>query len=172
MTAPPLITVINPLRIIYPEVDAGSPKTPALLKPLNERAPTTMTSITRNYLLPAILLNPVLLLHTVNTIVARIPTTLASSATPPEAMPFYGPTATSPYFDMHANDNMCWSYTIFMVGVQLVAFGKVSGNREAGRQLKAELLKEDESKRGVSKAGEVTQEDTAEEDEEEEEAMA
>jgi hypothetical protein len=38
--------------------------------------------------------------------------------------------------------------------------------------LKAELLKEDESKRGVSKAGEVTQEDTAEEDEEEEEAMA
>jgi hypothetical protein len=78
-------------------------------------------------------------------------------------MPFYGPTATQPYFDMHANDNICWSYTIFMVGVQLVAFGNVSGNREAGRQLKADLLKEEESKRRALETAEETQEETEEE---------
>lgn len=119
-----------------------------------------MASLTRTYLLPAILLNPVLILHTFNTIASRMPTTLAAVSVPQQPMPFYGPTATSPYFDVHANDNLCWSYTVFMVGVQLVAFGKVSGNREAGRELKAQLKMEEDERRAMQ-----TEDETEEEEE-------
>lgn len=159
MPAPSLITISNPLRFIYPGVASHNPP---ILKPLQDRKPSVMTSITKTYLLPAILLNPVLLLHTFNTIASRMPMTMASSSMPRQPLPTFGPAATSPFIDVHANDNLCWSYTVVMVGVQLVAFGQVSGNREAGRRRKAELKQEEDERKALE-----TEADTDEETDEE-----
>ncbi|KAI9850716.1 MAG: hypothetical protein M1838_005207 [Thelocarpon superellum] len=111
-----------------------------------------MATLTNTYLLPAILLNPVLLLHTLNTIVSRLPSAFPSIAMDVSPLPRYGPHATLPYLDVHANDNLCWSYTAFMVGVQLLAFGRVSGMRR-----QAEAVTTEENKRAGLPHGEATQ---------------
>ncbi|KAI9668952.1 MAG: hypothetical protein M1817_005175 [Caeruleum heppii] len=120
-----------------------------------------MSSITSTYLLPAVFLNPVLLLHTFNTILSRLlPVTTTSSLLPgdtlPPSLPTWGPHPTAPHFDVHAHDNLCWSYTVFMVGVQLVAFGRVSGAREAGRERRRkEKLRKEEWQREQEQEQEV-----------------
>lgn len=38
---------------------------------------------------------------------------------------------SKPCFDVHANDSLCWGYTMVMVVVQVLAFGKVSAARSA-----------------------------------------
>lgn len=103
------------------------------------------TNLTTTYLLPAILLNPVLFLHSLNTILSRIlPPVLAAAATttpPAQQLPFchLGPSPTSPHLDMHVSDNLCWSYTVFMVFAQLLAFGRVSQRRQTVRDRKDAL---------------------------------
>lgn len=93
------------------------------------------TSLTTTYLLPAILLNPVLFLHSLNTILARLlPPVLAATAVEPQSYSKLGPPATSPHLDMHVNDNLCWSYTVVMVFAQLLAFGRVSQRRQTIRE--------------------------------------
>ena len=96
---------------------------------------TMYNSITSSYLLPAIFLNPVLFLHSLNTILSRIlpPIHVLGAAQQP---PFstLGPSAFSPHIDVHSSDRFCWSYTIVMVCAQLVAFGRISQCREEGRR--------------------------------------
>ncbi|KAI9879844.1 MAG: hypothetical protein M1830_006867 [Pleopsidium flavum] len=95
------------------------------------------TNLTTTYLLPAILLNPVLFLHSINTILSRLlPPVLAATTPQPPPHSRLGPSATSPHLDMHVSDNLCWSYTVFMVLAQLVAFGQVSQKRQTVRDRK------------------------------------
>ena len=92
-------------------------------------------SLGTNYVVPAVLLNPVLLLHSVNTILSRIlPAVSVDAATQPTPYSRLGPSAQHPHIDMHANDNLCWSYTMVMVCAQLVAFGRVNRKREEMRE--------------------------------------
>ena len=93
--------------------------------------------IKRSYLLPAIVLNPVLFLHSVNTILSRIlPPIVVSAAIQPPPFSGLGPSATHPHLDIHSSESFCWSYTIVMVCAQLVAFGRVSQFREEHRERK------------------------------------
>jgi len=93
------------------------------------------TSLSTSYILPAIFLNPVLFLHSVNAILARIlpPIIIDAAVQPP---PYYsrGPSAEHPHINVHASERLCWSYTVFMVCAQLVAFRRVSMHREARRE--------------------------------------
>jgi hypothetical protein len=92
-----------------------------------------------SYLVPAILLNPILFLHSVNTLLAQIfPTPLSTSS---GAEPF-SLDALSHWqehkIDIHARDNLCWSYTMVMVFAQCWAFCKVSFAREK-RDMRMEI---------------------------------
>jgi hypothetical protein len=90
-----------------------------------------MPSLSSTYLIPAIILNPALILHLINTFHSHMmppPTTISYSAHP--IIEGFGPLpGSTPYMDMHADDTLCWRYTILMVFVQLLAFGRVSDNR-------------------------------------------
>ena len=90
-----------------------------------------MPSLSSTYLIPAIILNPALILHLINTFHSHMmppPTTISYSAHP--IIEGLGPLpGSTPYMDMHADDTLCWRYTILMVFVQLLAFGRVSDNR-------------------------------------------
>ena len=88
-----------------------------------------------NYVLPAVLLNPILFLHSLNAILSRLlPPITVDAATQP--VPYYplGPSAEHPHIDMHAHDNLCWSYTCVMVCAQLVVFGRVNRMRNKRRE--------------------------------------
>lgn len=45
-----------------------------------------------------------------------------------------------PYLDMHADDQLCWGYTVVMVLVQVFAFGRVNDNRVRRKSAKAAKL--------------------------------
>lgn len=94
------------------------------------------SSISRNYVLPALILNPILFLHSLNTILSRIlpPVVVQGALVQPLPYSSKGPSAEHPHMDVHASDRLCWSYTIFMVGMQLVAFGRVSMSRTQRRE--------------------------------------
>jgi hypothetical protein len=101
------------------------------------------TALTTTYLVPAILFNPAVILHVFNTFMSRVnPGELAVSVSPREWLEKLGPAdPKSPYLDMNSSEPLCWSYTIVMVLVQILAFGKVSGNRiqkKAARAAKKE----------------------------------
>jgi len=84
-----------------------------------------------SYLVPAILLNPILFLHSINTLLAQLsPTTLNPSNA---ALPFTIDSLKNwpeHKVDMHSNDNLCWSYTMVLVCAQCWVFGKVLSARE------------------------------------------
>ncbi|MCJ1431479.1 hypothetical protein MMC27_000832 [Xylographa pallens] len=115
-------------------------------------------ALTTTYLIPAILLNPVLFLHSLNTILSRIlPPIVAAVPIQPSPYSTLGPSANYPHIDMHASDNLCWSYTAVMVCAQLVAFGSVSQAREDGRERKEKNKREREERRkahNISNLGE------------------
>ncbi|KAL8693362.1 MAG: hypothetical protein Q9218_001799 [Villophora microphyllina] len=94
-------------------------------------------SLSTSYLLPAIFLNPVLFLHGFNTILSRIipPVVVAGAVSPPPYSTF-GPSANHPHLDVHASDNLCWSYTLVMICAQLMAFGRIHRLREEGKERK------------------------------------
>ncbi|KAH8596239.1 hypothetical protein B0O99DRAFT_651850 [Bisporella sp. PMI_857] len=88
-------------------------------------------SISSSYLLPAILVNPAFILHLINTFVSYwAPPPPIPSASPYPNFEKWGPLPGSTlYLDMHADDRLCWSYTVIMVIVQFLAFGRVQDNR-------------------------------------------
>lgn len=91
-------------------------------------------SISTSYIVPAILLNPVLFLISINTILSRIlPPIWVDAAVQPPPHTMLGPSPEHPHLDIHESDCLCWSYTILIVCAQLVAFGRVSGRREEGK---------------------------------------
>ena len=92
-------------------------------------------ALSTNYVVPGLLLNPVLLLWSINTILSRLlPPLLVNAAIQPP--PYYplGPSAEHPHIDIHASESFCWSYTVIIVCANLVAFGRVSGRREEGKK--------------------------------------
>lgn len=99
------------------------------------------TSITTSYLLPAIVFNPILILHGFNTFVSHvIPSAInsSSSTSPHEWLKALGPTSPAePYFNVHTNDQLCWSYTALLVFLQLLLFGRVQDNRVRRKSAKA-----------------------------------
>jgi len=86
---------------------------------------------TSSYFLPAIFLNPVVILHSMNTYFSyRFPpiSTLSTSHHP--TMEKYGPLPGSmPFFDVHGSENLCWTYTLIMVFAQLFAYTNISSRR-------------------------------------------
>ena len=94
------------------------------------------SSLSRSYIIPALLFNPILFLHSLNTILSRIlpPILIPNVAVQPAPYTAKGPSAQHPHLDIHASDRLCWSYTIVMVGVQLVAFSRVQTRREERRE--------------------------------------
>ena len=92
-------------------------------------------SLTTSYLLPAIFLNPILFLHSVNTILSRVlPPVIAATAIQPAPYSNLGPSGLYPHLDIHSSEQLCWSYTAVIVCAQLLAFGKVSQSREERRE--------------------------------------
>ena len=96
-------------------------------------------TLSTNYVIPAVLLNPILFLHSLNALLSRLlpPITIDAPLQPPSYYPL-GPSAQHPHIDMHVNDNLCWSYTLVMVFAQLVAFGRISRAREEMRERDAQ----------------------------------
>ena len=93
------------------------------------------SSISTCYVLPAIFLNPVIFLHGVNTILSRIlPPVAAASPIQPPAYSTFGPAALHQHVDVQSSENLCWTYTILMICVQLLAYNNVSLRREEHRE--------------------------------------
>jgi hypothetical protein len=92
---------------------------------------TRMPTLSSSYLLPAILLNPAFILHLINTYASHVmPPPHTISHSPHPVMESLGPLpGSTPFLDMHADDRLCWRYTILMVVVQLLSFVRVSDNR-------------------------------------------
>lgn len=106
-------------------------------------------AISKSYIVPAIFLNPVLFLMSLNTILSRcLPPVIVDADKQPPPYSTLGPSAQHPHLNIHASEKLCWSYTFFIVCAQLAAFGRVSGCREAGK-VKARLKRE----RAQEKAG-------------------
>lgn len=100
---------------------------------------TEMPSLSSTYLVPAILLNPAFILHLINTFISHvIPPVPTVSVSPHPFMESLGPVpASKPYMDMHADDQLCWSYTAIMVFIQLLVFGRVQDNRVRRKSARA-----------------------------------
>lgn len=99
-------------------------------------------SVSKSYIIPAIFLNPVLFLMSLNTILSRLlPPIVVDTAEQPPPYSTFGPSAQHPHLNIHASENICWSYTILIVCAQLAAFGRVSECREAGKE-KARMKRE------------------------------
>lgn len=109
------------------------------------------SALSTTYILPAIFLNPVLFLHSLNTILSRIlPPIVVASTTQPQPYSQLGPSANHPHLNIHASANLCWSYTALMVCAQLVAFGTVSQSRAQGRKEHERKMKKKEAELAVT----------------------
>lgn len=98
--------------------------------------------LSTSYVVPGLLLNPILFLYGINTILSRILPPISIDAAIQPA-PYYsrGPSAEHPHLDIHASESLCWSYTAFNVCANLAAFGRVSEHRQA-RKERARLKRE------------------------------
>ncbi|KAL2070597.1 hypothetical protein VTL71DRAFT_13623 [Oculimacula yallundae] len=101
-----------------------------------------MPTLSTTYLIPAILLNPAFVLHLLNTFISHmIPPPPSVSHSPHPFMESIGPIRNAPpYLDMHADEQLCWGYTVVMVLVQVFAFGRVNDNRVLRKSAKAAKL--------------------------------
>jgi hypothetical protein len=99
----------------------------------------TMTPLSSTYLIPAVLFNPVVILHGFNTFYSHfISTTLPASTSNHQWLENLGPAALpGPYFDVHNNNQLCWGYTALMVLVQVLAYGKVNDTRVRKKSARA-----------------------------------
>ena len=92
-------------------------------------------AISRSYVVPAIVLNPVLFLMILNTILAHtLPPIVIDSATQPTQRSSFGFSVEHPHLDIHASENLCWGYTALIVFVQLAAYRRVGIRREEKRE--------------------------------------
>lgn len=66
-------------------------------------------------ILPSIFLNPVLFLHSLNTILTKL--------LPP--LNGYDGNSAQPHLDIHASESLCWGYTALIVWAQVAAFLRI-----------------------------------------------
>ena len=114
-------------------------------------------AISKSYIVPAIFLNPVLFLISLNTLLSRVlPPIIMDAAKQPPPYSTFGPSAQHPHLNIHASEKLCWSYTFLIVCAQLAAFGKISEGREEGKvdaRMKKERIKaEADARNEVGKA--------------------
>lgn len=107
--------------------------------------------LTTTYLLPAVMLNPSVIIHIINTFYSHfIPPTISVSNSPYPWFEKLGPVPGSTlFFDVHDHDRLLWVYTIVMAFLQVIVFEWVKENRarmELAR--KAKVRKEANSKYG------------------------
>lgn len=92
------------------------------------------TSFTSSYLVPAVFLNPIVILHAINTYASHyIPSAMRAfpSKSLYKGFEMLGPPGNqAPYLDMHQDNVLCLKYTALMVVVQVLAYAKVCDNRE------------------------------------------
>lgn len=92
------------------------------------------TSFTSSYLVPAVFLNPIVILHAINTYASHyIPSAMRTlpSDSLYKGFEMLGPPGNAqPYLDMHKDNALCWKCTALMVVVQVLAYAKVCDNRE------------------------------------------
>lgn len=114
---------------------------------------TTMhPAVSKSYIVPAIFLNPVLFLMSINTILSRcLPPIVIDAAKQPPPYFTFGPSAQHPHLNVHASEKLCWSYTFLIVCVQLAAFGRVSECREAGKVKARSKANRNQAKAGARK---------------------
>jgi len=115
-------------------------------------------SLSTSYIIPAIFLNPVLLLHGLNTIFLRTLPPIAVAG-PIQRSPYtmYGPAAVRQHVDVQSSENLCWGYTIIMIFAQLLAYGQISQRRVEGRESREQRdetakVAATQGPRGVSKS--------------------
>lgn len=65
-----------------------------------------------NLVLPTIFLNPVLFLHSINTVLTKLMPTMSG----------HEGNSAQPHLDVHASESLCWGYTAFIVWAQMAAF--------------------------------------------------
>jgi hypothetical protein len=82
-----------------------------------------------NLILPTIFLNPVLFLHSLNTILTKLLPTMNG----------HEGNSAQPHLDIHASESLCWGYTALIVWAQMAAFLRFDRLRE--EQEKARLRK-------------------------------
>lgn len=99
---------------------------------LDDDSPNDSTSprlrhslLSTTYIVPAIFLNPVLFLHSVNTVLTQI-------LPPLNDRPW---SHTAPHIDVHSSGGACWGFTMIMIIAQLVAFRKVGKARQDVKDL-------------------------------------
>ena len=92
-------------------------------------------SLSTSYIIPAIILNPVLFLHGLNTIFSRTLPPIAVVG-PIQRSPYtmYGPAAVRQHVDVQSSENLCWGYTVIMIVEQLLAYGQVNQRRVERRE--------------------------------------
>jgi hypothetical protein len=107
-----------------------------------------MTSLSSTYLIPAVLLNPVVILHGFNTFCSHfVSTALPSATSNHQWLENLGPvSAARPYFDVHNNDQLCWGYALLMVAVQILGYFKVNDTRVRKKSARATAKAEQERK--------------------------
>lgn len=93
----------------------------------------------KSYIVPAIFLNAVLFLISLNNILSCVlPPVIVDAAKQSPLFSTFGPSAQHPHLNIHASVKLCWSYTFLIVCAQLAVFGMVIECREAGK-LKARI---------------------------------
>jgi hypothetical protein len=98
------------------------------------------TSLTSTYLLPAVLLNPVVILHGFNTFMSHVTpaATVVVSTSQHQWLENLGPVSARGYYlDVHSNEQLCWGYTMLIVVVQILAYGTVSDERVRRKSARA-----------------------------------
>ena len=95
---------------------------------------TMHPAISKSYIVPAVFLNPVLFLLSLNITLSRVLPPVNVDAAEQSSPQFtFGPSAQHPHLNIHTSETLCWSYTFLIVCVQLAAFGKVSECREESK---------------------------------------
>jgi hypothetical protein len=84
-----------------------------------------------NLILPTIFLNPVLFLHSLNTILTKLLPTMNG----------HEGNSAQPHLDIHASESLCWGYTALIVWAQMAAF------------LRFDRLREEQEKKRLRKGG-------------------
>lgn len=79
------------------------------------------------YLIPALFLCPSIVLHLINTAHSYIhPPPVIESSSPHLFIEGLGPLPGAElYLDMHANNSLCWKFTVIMVIFQYLAFNQI-----------------------------------------------
>jgi len=80
--------------------------------------------LSTSYLVPGLLLNPVLFLWNLNTLLSRLfPPIIADAAIQLAPYNARGPLVEHPHFDIHSSESLCWSHMAFIVCAKVAAFG-------------------------------------------------